>query len=121
MDSQPARIPPGVFTHPSLKGGNAVLFVLSIYELVRDRRRTFLTLACTTLFFAALSRYWVSYAPTDSVIREPESFRLAHSLYETGKFSNPFAALDTGPSAHLSPVFPSFVAMLMKLFGDGST
>ena len=78
-------------------------------------------MACITLFFATLSRYWVSYVPTDSVIREPESFRLAHSLYETGKFANPFAALDTGPSAHLSPVFPSFVAMLMKVFGDGST
>jgi hypothetical protein len=80
----------------------------------------FFLLACIALFVAALSRYWVSYAPTDSVIREPESFRLAHSLYETGKFANPFAPLDTGPSAHLSPVFPSFVALLMKVFGDGS-
>jgi len=78
-------------------------------------------MACILLFFAALSRYWVGYVPTDSVIREPESFRLAHSLYETDKFANPFAALDTGPSAHLSPVFPSFVALTMKVFGDGST
>ena len=93
---------------------------MTIYDVVRDRRRTFFLLICIALFFAALSRYWVSYDPTDSVIREPESFRLAHSLYETGKFANPFAALDTGPSAHLSPVFPSFVALLMKVFGDGS-
>jgi hypothetical protein len=121
MDLRSARIPPALVSHPSLKEAMLALFVLSIYEFVRDRRRTFVAMACITLFFATLSRYWVSYAPTDSVIREPESFRLAHSLYETGKFSNPFAALDTGPSAHLSPVFPSFVAMLMKLFGDGST
>jgi hypothetical protein len=101
-------------------GGNAVLSIRSISDVVRDRRRMFFLLACIALFFAALSRYWVSYDPTDSVIQEPESFRLAHNLYETGKFANPFAALDTGPSAHLSPVFPSFVALLMKVFGNGS-
>ena len=91
----------------------------SIYGHVKARRRTFCLLGCIALFFAALLRYRVSYVPTDSVIREPESFRLAHSLYDSGKFANPFAALDTGPSAHLSPVFPFFVALLMKAFGDG--
>jgi hypothetical protein len=101
-------------------GSNGTLLIRSIYDFVRARRRAFCLLVCIALFFAALSRYWVSYVPTDSVIREPESFRLAHNLYDNGKFANPFAPLDTGPSAHLSPVFPSFVALLMKVFGDGS-
>jgi hypothetical protein len=101
-------------------GGNGTLLIRSIDDFVRARRRAFCLLVCIALFFAALSRYWVSYVPTDSVSREPESFRLAHNLYDNGKFANPFAALDTGPSAHLSPVFPSFVALLMKVFGDGS-
>ena len=78
-------------------------------------------LACIVLFSAGLWRYWVSYAPGDSVFHEPEVFRLAHNLYDTGKFANPFAALATGPSAHLSPVLPSFLALLMKEFGKGST
>src|SRR5580700_1983797 len=85
-------------------GSNGTLLVQSIYDFLGVRRRAFCLLVCIALFFAALSRYWVSYVPTDSVI----------------KFANPFAALDTGPSAHLSPVFPSFVALLMKVFADGS-
>ncbi|MGB6546044.1 MAG: hypothetical protein WBE97_10520 [Candidatus Acidiferrales bacterium] len=51
----------------------------------------------------------------------PESLRLARGIFATGAFSNPFPTLDTGPSAHLSPVFPAFLALLMKVFGDGSS
>ena len=90
-----------------------------------DRRRgielrTSCLLACVVLFSAALGRYWVSYSPGDSVFHGPEIFRLAHNLYDTGKFANPFGALATGPSAHLSPVLPSFIALLMKVYGKGS-
>ena len=52
---------------------------------------------------------------------DPEASRLAHSLYDEGTFANPFASLDTDPSAHLAPVFPAFLALLMKVFGDLST
>jgi hypothetical protein len=62
----------------------------------------------------------VSYDPGDTV-HGAENVRLARSLCDTGKFANPFPALDTGPSAHLSPVFPAFMALLMKVFGDKST
>lgn len=82
------------------------------------RRRHLYTLACVLLFVASLLRYWVSYDPGASVPRDPESFRLAHNLYEKGQFANPFAALATGPSAHLAPVFPAFLALLMRSFGD---
>jgi hypothetical protein len=62
----------------------------------------------------------VSYDPSESV-SGAESVRLARSLCDTGKFANPFPTLDTGLSAHLSPVFPAFLALLMKAFGDKST
>jgi hypothetical protein len=84
-------------------------------------RTSYLLACCIVLFSAGLSRYWVSYEPSNVVPRQPESFSLAHNLYDTGKFANPFGALDTGPSAHLSPVIPSFMALLMKVFGDKST
>lgn len=73
------------------------------------------------LFCACFARYWVSYIPTDQVPEEPETFRLAQSLYTRGEFSNPFAALDTGPSAHLAPAFPAFLALLIRIFGTAAT
>jgi hypothetical protein len=72
------------------------------------------------LFVAALLRFWVSYDPAAPIPRHPESFRLAYSLYEHGRFANPFLAADTGPSAHLAPVFPAFLAGIMFLFGTKS-
>ncbi len=80
--------------------------------------RQLLALASVLLFVASVSRYWVSFNPGDSVPFDPEASRLAHGLYDEGTFANPFAALDTGPSAHLAPVFPAFMALLMKVFGD---
>ena len=96
------------------------MFVQSWIHFVTARRRKSCLLACIVLFSASLSRYWVSYDPDDSV-RGAENVRLARSLCNTGKFANPFAALDTGPSAHLSPVFPAFLGLMMKVFGDKST
>jgi hypothetical protein len=118
--SKPLRDQIVVWDQLATVRGNTILLIRSFSDLIRARRTTFCLLACIVLFLTALSRYSVSYVSSDSVPREPETFRLAHSLCETGKFANPFAALDTGPSAHLSPVFPSFLALLMKLFGDGS-
>ena len=101
------------------KRGSATLLVQSCIDFVTARRGKFRLLTCIVLFSASLSRYWVSYDPSDSV-RGAENVRLARSLCDTGKFANPFAALDTGPSAHLSPVFPAFLGLLMKVFGDKS-
>lgn len=47
----------------------------------------------------------------------PETWRIANNLRLTGNFANPFLTLDTGPSAHLAPLFPGFLALLTKLFG----
>ena len=82
-------------------------------------RNRFWWIACLLLFLAALSRYWV-YDRSEAVPHDPESFRLARNIAETGQFANPFAALDTGPSAHMGPAFPAFVAFLIRAFGDGT-
>jgi hypothetical protein len=76
--------------------------------------------ACVLLFAASLTRYWVRYDPHGAVPKGPESLSLAYSLYTTGQFANPFGVLATGPSAHLAPAFPTFLALLMKVFGNGS-
>jgi hypothetical protein len=89
-------------------------------SFVTARRRQFCALACVSLFAACLLQYWVTYDSSDIVPRDPESFRLAHNLAEKGQFANPFVPLDTGPSAHLAPAFPAFLALLIRVFGDGS-
>jgi hypothetical protein len=70
------------------------------------------------IFIASLLRYSTSFNPYGDFTRGPEPRLLALNLYEHHGFSNPFFALKTGPSAHLSPVFPVFAASLMKVFGD---
>jgi len=45
-----------------------------------------------------------------------ESVALARNLAEHGEFANPFR-FPTGPSAHLAPLFPAFLALLIRLCG----
>ena len=93
----------------------------SYIHFIMARRGKLILLVSVVLFLACLSRYWVSYDPSEVLRRgngEPTS--LAQNLNEEGAFAHPFAALDTGPSAHLSPVYPTFLALLMKVFGYGS-
>ena len=87
----------------------------------RTGRRHWCMGICIVMLLACLARYWVRYVPTSEVDHGPETFHLARNLYNTGQFSNPFASLDTGPSAHLSPAFPAFLALLMRVFGDQAT
>jgi len=46
--------------------------------------------------------------------------RLARTLAFRGQFANPFRLGETGPSAYLSPGFPAFAAVLIRLFGAGA-
>src|SRR5579863_6424282 len=46
-----------------------------------------------------------------------ETFAVAHSLAAQGQYANPFE-LATGASALLPPVYPIFLALLMKVFGS---
>jgi len=84
----------------------------------------FLLLACFAIFLAGVARYWVSYDPRISVPQVKEAYRepylLAHNLNENGAFANPFRSLPTGSSAHVSPVFPAYMAALMRVFGEKS-
>jgi hypothetical protein len=47
-----------------------------------------------------------------------EELALGDSLATTGRFANPFR-WPTGPSAHLGPVFPLWVAAIIRVFGVG--
>jgi hypothetical protein len=85
-----------------------------------EHKNRFCFIACLLLFVVALARYWV-FDQTEPVPHDPESFRVARSIAEKGEFSNPFVPLDTGPSAHLAPAFPAFLALLIRTFGDGAT
>jgi len=46
-----------------------------------------------------------------------EILNVARTLAETGTFGNPYTALPTGPTAHVAPIYPMFLALLIKLFG----
>jgi hypothetical protein len=92
-----------------------------VHDLTKVRRRKFALLVSVVLFAACVIRYWAPFDPRAFLHRgygEPTS--LAHSLNDTGTFANPFAVLDTGPSAIMSPVFPTFFALILRVFGDGS-
>ncbi len=54
---------------------------------------------------AGLGRYW-------------ESVAVARSVAAGHGFANPFGALETGPTAHLAPLFPLMLAGLIRIFGD---
>jgi hypothetical protein len=47
--------------------------------------------------------------------RTHEMIKLAHNIAEHGVFSNPFFALDTGPTAVNPPLYPFLLAVFMKL------
>ena len=73
------------------------------------------------IFLATLWRYWAPYSPASRPVTliELEPFSLARSLVEDGEFANPFYLLPTGPSAHLAPLFPDFLALIVRTFGSG--
>jgi len=75
---------------------------------------------CALLFALSLGRYWIGYDPSRIVPQRPEGFKLAHNIAADGQFANPFSTLNTGPSAHLAPAFPFFLAVLIKALGAGA-
>jgi hypothetical protein len=46
-----------------------------------------------------------------------ETVAVARNLAERGAFANPFAPHLTGPTAHVSPLYPAFLAVLLAIFG----
>jgi len=49
-----------------------------------------------------------------------EAFALAESLVTHHSFADPFWALPTGPSAHMAPLYPAYVALIIVAFGHGA-
>lgn len=50
-----------------------------------------------------------------------EPLDIAKSLATRGTFSDPFQTLATGPTAHCAPLYPAYLALILKVFGNGST
>jgi hypothetical protein len=92
---------------------------MGLIKLTRQNR--WHAAACVLIFFASLIRYHERYDPAESYSDYPETVQVADHIFKEGQFASPFAALDTGPSAHVSPVVPAIQALLMKAFGDKST
>src|SRR4030095_16427942 len=96
--------------------------VLQILPLLRDsslaaKNLPFCRAACLILFVLSLFRYWVNFDDIVTVPILPEPWRIAYSLRTTGHFSDPFDPIATGPTAHLAPALPAFLALVTKLFG----
>src|SRR5579872_5963101 len=71
------------------------------------------------LFMAAFmvtAAMWI-LLPSPGFGKGYESVAIARNLAQRGAFANPFAVAETGPSAHLPPMFPLFLAALIRLFG----
>lgn len=75
---------------------------------------------CTAgLLLLTFCRYYVGFDSHQPFPRGIETYSIARNLAEEGTFANPFAPLRTGPSAHLAPVLPFMMALVMRLFGYG--
>ena len=70
------------------------------------------------IFLIAFYRYRPEVTPLAPCSLRFEPLTLGCSLASTGTFSSPFAVLRTGPSAHLAPLFPWIVSLIVKRFGD---
>lgn len=79
-------------------------------------------LAVTVLGIASLWINSPSYSPNDEIRAAGfETFALAESIVKHHSFADPFLASPTGPSAHLSPLYPAYVATIVRFLGHGPT
>jgi hypothetical protein len=46
-----------------------------------------------------------------------ETVAVARSIAEHGQFANPYSSFATGPTAHVAPLYPAFLSLLVWLFG----
>jgi hypothetical protein len=68
---------------------------------------------------AVVSVSWqMAVFPTAGMGRYFEGVAVARSLAAGRGFANPFGALETGPTAHVAPLFPLALAGLMRITGD---
>ena len=48
-----------------------------------------------------------------------ETLALANSIAFKGAFANPFDTMPTGPTAHLAPIYPAILAVILRFLSDG--
>src|SRR3990172_7063308 len=67
------------------------------------------------LAFVVRAYSWAKFPP---LLPSPERElgAIARSLAETGQFADPYV-VPTGPTAHLPPVSPAILALILSLFG----
>ncbi len=77
-------------------------------------------IAVIGLFVSTLLLYRPRYGAQAEVhLRGYELFAVAESLVQHHAFADPFLPLPTGPTAHVGPVYPAYLALVFTLFGHG--
>jgi hypothetical protein len=71
------------------------------------------------LFGGGIVRLAPHYDERGRFPEHAEAIHLARSLAFRGQFANPFRLAETGPSAYISPAFPAFLALIIRVFGTG--
>lgn len=87
--------------------------------LARSPRRSFVTILLLAL---AVQGYFLTLVPA-RYIRPHTRWEIpavAMALYERGQFADPYC-LPTGPTAHMPPFFPAFMALVYRLLGPTLT
>lgn len=79
-----------------------------------------LSFLVAVLFGIGLIRLWPHCDANAKFPEHPEAIHLARSLAFHHQFADPFRLVATGPSAYLSPAFPYFLALLIRIFSTGA-
>lgn len=79
-----------------------------------------IALLFVALFAGGIARLAPHYDERGRFPEHAEAIHLGRSLAFRGEFANPFRLLQTGPSAHSSPAFPAFLALIIRIFGTGA-
>jgi len=73
------------------------------------------------LFVVTLGLYRPYYSANSEVnLKGYELFAVAESIVQHHSFSDPFMPLPTGPTAHVGPLFPAYLALVLSVLGHGS-
>lgn len=79
-----------------------------------------ITLLFVALLVVGILRLGPHYDERGRFPEHAEAVHLARSLAYRGEFANPFRLVETGPSAYISPGFPAFLALIIRVFGIGA-